>query len=71
MTATLLRALQVTVSMLLSLPSSNSLSSLIPLSTITTLASLTTSVRASTANFCPVEGSDYFDKPDGNIVKVV
>ena len=25
---------------------------------------------SSAANFCPVEGSDYFDKPDGNVIKV-
>merc|ERR1712131_530493 len=24
---------------------------------------------SSAANFCPVEGSDYFDKPDGNVIK--
>ena len=25
---------------------------------------------ASTANFCPVEGSDYFEKDEGNMIKV-
>ena len=25
---------------------------------------------ANSANFCPVEGSDYLDKPEGNMIKV-
>ena len=25
---------------------------------------------ASTPNFCPVEGSDYFEKDEGNMIKV-
>ena len=25
---------------------------------------------STSANFCPVEGSDYLDRPDGNIIKV-
>ena len=25
---------------------------------------------STSANFCPVEGADYLDRPDGNIIKV-
>jgi len=38
------------------------------LSTLATLTPGVTSIFSST-QFCPVEGSDYFDKPDGNIIK--
>jgi len=59
-------SLQLGLSMLVSLPSLSSLSSL---STITIISSLTPSVLSTAGNFCPVEGSDYFDKPEGNIIK--
>ena len=55
------------LSMLLSIPAITTFTSLASLTTVTTL---TSSAMASNANFCPVEGSDYFDKPEGNIVKV-
>jgi len=39
-------------------------------SLILTAASLFTPLSlASTANFCPVEGSDYFEKDEGNMIK--
>ena len=25
---------------------------------------------STSANFCPVDGADYLDRPDGNIIKV-
>ena len=40
------------------------------LSTFTIISSLASSALSTTGNFCPVEGSDYFDKPEGNVIKV-
>ena len=40
-------------------------------SLILAAASLVTPLSlASSANFCPVEGSDYFEKDEGNMIKV-
>ena len=38
--------------------------------TLTIISSLASSALSTTGNFCPVEGSDYFDKPEGNVIKV-
>ena len=66
--------LPVCLSILLSPPSTSSLNSPTTTTTITltltTLSILTPSAVSSTANFCPVEGTDYIDKPDGNMIKV-
>ena len=60
--------LPVCLSILLILPSTTSLTSLTLTTSLTTLSILTTSAMSSSANFCPVEGTDYMT--DGNMIKV-
>ena len=63
--------LPVCLTILLTIPSTSSLTSLTSLTTsLTTLTVLTPSVMSGAANFCPVEGTDYIDKPEGNMIKV-
>jgi len=37
--------------------------------TLSIMAVIPVPSLSSAANFCPVEGSDYFDKPEGNVIK--
>ena len=61
--------LPVSLSILLFLPSTTSLDSLSLTTSLTTLSILTPSAMSSSANFCPVEGTDYMT--DGNMIKVI
>ena len=58
--------LPVCLSILLILPSTTSLTLT---TSLTTLSILTPSAMSSSANFCPVEGTDYMT--DGNMIKVI
>ena len=60
--------LAVCLSILLTLPSTSSLNSFTLTTSLTTLSVLTPSAMSSSANFCPVEGTDYMT--EGNMIKV-
>ena len=60
--------LPVCLSILLMLSSTSSLNSFSLTTSLNILSTLTASAMASSANFCPVEGTDYMT--EGNMIKV-
>ena len=60
--------LPVCLSILLILPPTSSLNSFSLTTSLTILSTLTASAMSSSANFCPVEGTDYMT--EGNMIKV-
>ena len=60
--------LSVCLSILLILPSTSSLNSFTLTTSLATLSIITPSAMSSSANFCPMEGTDYMT--EGNMIKV-